>query len=304
MKKKERMKELIKWASLAQTIHEIYTDLIEAKIENNNQKYEQSLYHLRLASDVENKIYASLELKIEDYETVEEEIITIVENTNLPTNKKEKIEKRMLDYLFAEEHLNPFPSTSEDWMTSYNEDAITIRIQCQISYYRKYLLQIEKYLNHPSKQDAILIEKKYKILFQSKILERLLLAGKTLNNQKDEREKCYLFGYDQGSVDGAFVYFVDDLLNKSLLDFITPNAINSIEDGLISKINIEVLFSLLNEREFSKFFYQISKEILQNPFYTSNKELEDSLLALSTIISNYFNQNISSPSKKRVPKVN
>lgn len=148
------------------------------------------------------------------------------------------------------------------------------------------------------------MKKKYKILFQSKILERLLLAGKTLNNQKDEREKCYLFGYDQGSVDGAFVYFVDDLLNKSLLDFITPNAINSIEDGLISKINIEVLFSLLNEREFSKFFYQISKEILQNPFYTSNKELEDSLLALSTIISNYFNQNISSSSKKRVPKVN
>ena len=132
MRKKERMKELIKWASLAQTIHEIYADLIEAKIENDNQKYEQSLYHLRLASDVENKIYASLELKIEDYETVEEEIITIVENTNLPTNKKEKIENRMLDYLFAEEHLNPFPSTSEDWMTSYNEDAITIRIQCQI----------------------------------------------------------------------------------------------------------------------------------------------------------------------------
>ena len=56
MKKKERMKELIKWTSLAQTIHEIYTDLIEAKIENNNQKYEKSLYHLRLASDVENKI--------------------------------------------------------------------------------------------------------------------------------------------------------------------------------------------------------------------------------------------------------
>ena len=118
MKKKERMKELIKWSSLAQTIHEIYTDLIEAKIENNNQKYEKSLYHLRLASDVENKIYASLELKIEDYETVEEEIITIVENTNLPTNKKEEIENRMLDYLFAEEHLNPFPSISEDWMTS------------------------------------------------------------------------------------------------------------------------------------------------------------------------------------------
>ena len=288
-KRKEEQEQLSTWVTLSKNIYQIYMNLAKIEMDDNKKEYQKNLEYLTLAREMENKIYHSLKINLNNYTRIVEEITVLVKNTDLSSEEKFYVSERIIQYLLSPEFINPLLSSNKTSYLRENENVFAIDVQYTISYIKQMLSITNKYIQFSLSKDEknILIKFKYQELFRNKIFDEYFRNNNLLEEKKDERYVCKLFKQDEQLVHQRFVYHTAGELNECLSEILKPSFSENLESTLLSKVKLEILFSLLTDQEFFNIYLNIYQTILDNPDYTTNVNLTDSLNYLATTISNF-----------------
>ena len=131
------------------TISKVYDGLIKYTIENNFRKYQEYLDNLLLCQELENQIYQSMNISLENYDRVSDKIERLNCRREADLERKNRVISRISNYLLKMHYLNPFLSMQEDDNLCYEENRIAIMNQ----YDRDYILMLLYLLNQRMEEE-------------------------------------------------------------------------------------------------------------------------------------------------------
>ena len=299
MKKNQKLEE---WINLASTIWKIYQQLIEDRCQNQKEKYQDDLEMLKMCIDLENKIYQSLEVSIDNFRQYYLKFEILINRKNYPQKEKELIFNRINGYLLTPEYLNPFLSMQSNVQKNQLENEIAIEIQYDIEYLKHFFSRIDKYLQtaKTKAEQKKLLRCYYETLFEFKLSEHLLANLKlTKDFTLSEREKCILFHQNPKEVEYFYRAQSNDWINKIISEILNENFSSKTIQALKEKINLEAILSILTKEESSSFLHKIYEEFLKNPSITNNTKLKENLDFLTKTIGNFYQNSINESQNRK-----
>lgn len=299
MKKDKKIEE---WINLASTVWKIYQQLIEDRCQNQEEKYQDDLEMLKMCIDLENKIYQSLEVSIDNFRQYYSKFEILINRKNYPQKEKELIFNRINGYLLTPEYLNPFLSMQSNVQKNQLENEIAIEIQYDIEYLKHFFSRIDKYLQtaKTKAEQKKLLRCYYETLFEFKLSEHLLANLKlTKDFTSSEREKCILFHQNPKAVEYFYRVQSNDWINKIISEILNENFSSKTIQALKEKINLEAILSILTKEESSSFLHKIYEEFLKNPSIINNTKLKENLDFLTKTIGNFYQNSINESQNRK-----
>lgn len=264
------VEDLIK---ITTTINNIYQNLNECEYYQQEEKYQETIELLKMALELENKIYNKLIPNKTNVLEKIKELKRIIHNLTIDSNSN--LTSRILLYLLEKEHLNPFLSMASTTqqrefenigiiLTQYNLDSLL----ATLNLLDKNILKLKK-----NSLKKMLLNQKYQILFMYKNLESFInLGDKIIINKCSGRTRCILFNQDkdlistlyQDSVQNMIEDNIQVILNKEEI-FKGTNLTNE-QINYYRVLNTEANLSLLTDEEFF---------VIYQDYYYSNMTTTD-----------------------------
>lgn len=283
------------------TIQKGYDQLIQAKIKNDQESYQEILQTLNVCFELENSIYQKLNIDITTCDPLSDQIAIVNEQQNRNAEDKREALERIDQYLISHHYINPFLSENEDTEIFQSENMITIINQYNWDYIQLiiYLLdqKIQDKQYHSIKKN--LIREKYKLIFENKIFESIFLTENYSKPILDGRTRALAFHQREEFIEELFLEKTETIINHSINSLInipyiiykTPANKETMEQ--LHQINLICALELLQDQELGQIYHQIYKEIFQNPNFTNDPKLKETLDTIIRIL----NERIEYPNK-------
>lgn len=236
-------------------IMNIYYQLMDQEIENNQEKYQENIEYLNLALEVEDKIYHNFTFPIEEKDRIINKIEYLLRRRNYEGFEKEVIAERIYNYIFPRLYRNPFLSMKQAKEDQEFENSSAILNQ----YYRDYYYLINYLITKKLKElpyepvKIWLIQEKYEKIRSYKLEERVLLkedASKFPN--LDGKERCLLFNQNKDLVTEFYIMETVEGM-KDALDNLEASSNSSLSERvyatIIFEIMVESMMTLLEKEE-------------------------------------------------------
>lgn len=298
-------KKLEEWINLASTILKIYQHLIKDRYQNQTEKYQDDLEMLKMCIDLENKLYHSLEVTIDNFNQYYLQCKALINRTKLSKKEKEIILNRINRYLLTPEYLNPFLSMEADDSKKQLENEFAIEVQYDAEYLKHFLSRIEYYLQIVTSkiQREKLIRCYYETLFEFKISEHLFTTPRLLKDfTLSERIKCAKFNQNPLYINYYYQTRNKELLNDNINKILQQDFNPKNLEAWKLKLSIESIFSFSLKSELSNYLFQIYKNILNDPYYKENDTFKENLDFLTDTIREINQESINSPQNQTAKK--
>lgn len=290
----ELIKELL---DISYTIQSIYDDLADNYY--NEEEYKKSLSTLNMCLELENKIYDKIinnkknldnnlkRVKYFNQERMESEELKIL------------VYKRIINYIFDYEYLNPFLSMNQNPNIQLEENIIAITNQYYLDYNYLVTCLLEQAINiednHIIKE--LLLQKKYDNIVMNKQSEKSLIKiSPSTIPVLENRERLILFNQKQELIKKVYLKESINIIKANINELININNKNrlSLEKKTIKIIALIYLKSALyilepKERE-AVINYLLQLPVLSN----DNTETLNDILN----IYNELNNNIDNCKKQ------
>lgn len=204
--------------TVSKNINDLYHQLSKARYKNNKEEEEKILQYIKIATEYEKKLYASIDWKQE----LKKSALSInrfnylLRKSNLPPQIQTSISVRFqnsITYLLIR---NPFLSTQTNPLKKQAENNSTILFQANrdITISTLYYLNkdIIKEKNKKIKKD--LLDLYYETIFKQKVAEEYLDTP-PIKIETSGKERCILFNQNEASVNNVYQAMIEDTINTT-----------------------------------------------------------------------------------------
>ena len=213
MKKEERDKILNNIITISIVLNDKYITLATAKTDENEEIVEQTLNHIKMAREYEEKLYNSLDLKNVPYER----FCYLLRKRNLNQIDYDDIDSRFFNYISSLTITNPFLSQEEDIVDRIQENKAAITRQVKRDFTLTFLFLISQAIKQESD-----INNKYNLwmeyyftIFKEKSAECFLdTFPKT--PKKSGRNRCILFNQEKKLVNEIYQETLREYIEEDL----------------------------------------------------------------------------------------
>ena len=204
--------------TVSKNINDLYHQLSKARYKNNKEEYEKILQYIKISTEYEKKLYASIDWKQELKKSALpiNRFNYLLRKSNLPPQIQTSISVRFqnsITYLLIR---NPFLSTQTNPLKKQAENNSTILFQANrdITISTLYYLNkdIIKEKNKKIKKD--LLDLYYETIFKQKVAEEYLDTPPT-KTETSGKERCILFNQNESSVNQVYQVMIEDTINTT-----------------------------------------------------------------------------------------
>lgn len=262
----EQDKKIYDLLTIEKSIYNIYNNLVKYEIKNNDKKYQENIEFLKIAIEIEEKIYNSLNINRDDSNKILNRIYYL--NTQQDNDISNYIVGR-IESIFCENfYSDPFLSNDPIYENQLKENSECIICEFGNDFTSHLLNNIEERIKVEQKKEIReeLIILKYDTLYLNKSLENILLGYRKKGIYS--RERCLLFNQNEKLVNMIYRSYLQDNLNTSInialnitdkqLEDSNENNFNQMYQILIIKSSME----LLTEEEKGNVYYSFYKSAL------------------------------------------
>ena len=278
--------------AISNSIDNQYQALLIARIDENEEKEEETLEYLKIATEYENKLYNYLNLGVFPPEQLENRFLYLLRNSEQIDIDQNYIYSRFLNYIDELTIRNPLISINENIAENIVENTRTIERQINRDYAITFLFLLSQELNKtedPIAKSALLEEYLYAI-YKEKSLEKYLTTPPT-QPEKSGRKRCLIFNQEEDLVNETYQAILKSALYEDIENALTYT------DDMLTKFPEEAIYltplllsitanaMLLEKEERKNMPLVFSKEETQNSYQSCQKIL----IALSN--ASYLDRN-------------
>ncbi|MCI6265973.1 MAG: hypothetical protein MR598_03910 [Erysipelotrichaceae bacterium] len=262
-KEDKNIKDLLDITYVIQTLYE---NLANFELEENHQKYQENLENLKIAINLENKIYS----KIPSDKTKVDRMIRRI--TYLNTERKEDtitkilILERIKYYLTNHLYMNPFLSTEKMYSLQKMENQLAVLNQYNKDYNYLSIYLVNRRIDQVTSKEvkALLIEAKYQTIMAYKAYEHLFLFKPIVPETIIQgRQTALLFNQEQTLIEQTYfeqtslicMSAIENLLNLKDFPLDRPDMKHYLKE--IKLIELESALRTLEKEEFQQIFEQV-----------------------------------------------
>lgn len=286
--------------AISNSIDNQYQALLIARIDENEEKEEETLEYLKIATEYENKLYNYLNLGVFPPEQLENRFLYLLRNSEQIDIDQNYIYSRFLNYIDELTIRNPLISINENIAENIVENTRTIERQINRDYAITFLFLLSQELNKtedPIAKSALLEEYLYAI-YKEKSLEKYLTTPPT-QPEKSGRKRCLIFNQEEDLVNETYQAILKSALYEDIENALTYT------DDMLTKFPEEAIYltplllsitanAMLLEKEERKKPLVFPKEETQNS-YQSCQQILIALSNASYLDSTYQKRKVYHP---------
>ena len=223
--------------AISNSIDNQYQALLIARIDENEEKEEETLEYLKIATEYENKLYNYLNLGVFPPEQLENRFLYLLRNSEQIDIDQNYIYSRFLNYIDELTIRNPLISINENIAENIVENTRTIERQINRDYAITFLFLLSQELNKtedPIAKSALLEEYLYAI-YKEKSLEKYLTTPPT-QPEKSGRKRCLIFNQEEDLVNETYQAILKSALYEDIENALTYT------DDMLTKFPEEAIY--------------------------------------------------------------
>ncbi len=286
--------------AISNSIDNQYQALLIARIDENEEKEEETLEYLKIATEYENKLYNYLNLGVFPPEQLENRFLYLLRNSEQIDIDQNYIYSRFLNYIDELTIRNPLISINENIAENIVENTRTIERQINRDYAITFLFLLSQELNKtedPIAKCALLEEYLY-VIYKEKSLKKYLTTPPT-QTEKGGRKRCLIFNQEEDLVNETYQAILKSALYEDIENALTYT------DDMLTKFPEEAIYltplllsitanAMLLEKEERKKPLVFPKEETQNS-YQSCQQILIALSNASYLDSTYQKRKVYHP---------
>ncbi len=264
--------------SVSEVLTDEYQKLLIAKLDENEEKEEETLQNINMTLEYEERLYNQLDLYNIPFDQLENKFSYFLIREPIEMYNKDIIKCRFLNYINELTIRNPILSTREDIVDRIEENIAEIERQVKRDYDLTFLFLLSQeleYTKDPIRRCALL-EEYLNEIYCEKSLEEYLTKFPT-HPEKSGRQRCLDLCQEKKLVNSTYQEVIAEYIYESInnaLIYTDKKLEESVEERAYLKpilLSITAATMILEPGEGKNIPLEFSSEATQNSYESCNK---------------------------------